>query len=191
MSSSTTHRIVVGIDEVGRGSWAGPLVACAALLSCHVTGLKDSKLLSKRQRLAVYDNLLQSGAKFGLGWVSSEEVDTLGLSLSVGLAMQKALDDLCVHADEVIIDGNINYLKNLHTARCEIKADQNYNVVSAASICAKLARDAYMCEQASMFPEYGFDRHVGYGTIKHIEALKKHGLVHLHRRSFKPIRIYV
>jgi len=179
--------VIVGIDEVGRGCWAGPLVAGAVLLSTPISGLKDSKQLSKKQREKLAAEIQVQAAAFGTGWVSPAEVDELGLTAAVSLAMRRALGQIVDAYDEIIIDGNINFLIDNPKARALVKADATVPAVSAASIIAKVARDRYMTEAAAKYPAYGFDRHVGYGTALHLKNLRLHGLCDLHRRSFRPI----
>ncbi len=180
--------ITVGVDEVGRGCWAGPLVAGAVILVNPITGLKDSKVLSRKQRerLSAEINLL--GAAVGLGWVWPAEIDELGLTAATGLAMRRALEHITVEYNEIIIDGSVNFLPENLKARTMVKADATVPCVSAASIVAKVARDTYMRELSSQYSDYGFGSHVGYGTALHMERLKLHGVSDLHRRSFKPIQ---
>lgn len=186
--------IILGIDEVGRGPWAGPLVAGAVVLREHVEGLTDSKKLSKKRREEL-DVIIRENAFVGLGWVTASEIDEIGMTKSVQLAMLRAvksLHEVCREYDEIIIDGNINYFSNVkglcsHTIQAMVRADGTVPTVSAASIVAKVARDRYMVEISQKYPEYGFDTHVGYGTAMHVAALQKHGATPEHRRSFKPI----
>lgn len=179
--------ITVGIDEVGRGCWAGPVVAGAAILARPIEGLKDSKKLSKarRERLA---EIIDQEAIIGLGWVEPKLVDELGITAAVALAMQRALDAIDVPYDEVIIDGNYNFLPDNSKVSILIKADDTIPAVSAASIVAKVARDNYMAEIDSKVPGYDFAKHVGYGTALHLERLKLHGVSSMHRQSFKPVK---
>jgi ribonuclease HII len=181
--------MVVGIDEVGRGCWAGPLVAAAVVLNEPIAGLKDSKVLTKLQRAQLSRVIYEQAAAIGLGWVSAREVDALGLTEAVRVAMQRAMAHIEVAYDEVIIDGNYNFLPNVPAAHAVVKADGSIPVVSAASIIAKVARDDWMTDQATReFPQYGFDKHVGYGTKLHMDMLKLHGVCSLHRLSYKPIQ---
>lgn len=181
--------VTVGIDEVGRGCWAGPLVACAVILDKPISGLKDSKRLSKKQRQRLSDQVHTEALAIGLGWIWPAEIDVLGISLSVRKAMQQALQAIAIPYDEVIIDGNINYLSEIPEARALIKADDIVPAASAASIIAKVARDTYMeTEAAVKYPLYGFEKHVGYGTAFHIAMLAEHGVSPLHRKSYKPIQ---
>jgi ribonuclease HII len=113
----------------------------------------------------------------------------MGLTAAVRLAMERALAHITLECDEIIIDGNLNYLAANPKARAIIKADNSVPAVSAASIVAKVARDDYMAKAAANYPDYGFDKHVGYGTALHHDNLKLHGVCDLHRRSFQPIRV--
>ncbi len=179
--------ITLGVDEVGRGCWAGPLVAGAVILRKPIIGLRDSKLLSKLQRQK-FAAIIQAEAAFGLGWVTAQEVDTLGLTEAVRLAMQRAIDQVMAVYDEIIVDGNYNFLAHDDRSRAVIRADNIYPSVSAASIVAKVARDTYMSEVAHVeLPQYHFDKHVGYGTKLHLQALAEHGPSSLHRMSYKPV----
>ena len=177
----------VGIDEVGRGCWAGPLVAGAVLMLKPIDGLADSKKLTASRRTALSVQLHQE-AIVSLGWVSNDELDRVGLSEAVRLAMGRALDGIKAEYDEVIIDGSYNFLPHVAGTRAVIRADGTIPCVSGASIVAKVARDTYMYSQATEYPLYGFDSHVGYGTQKHRDALDLYGVTPLHRTSFKPIR---
>ena len=182
--------IILGIDEVGRGCWAGPLVAGAVILKNDIEGLRDSKKLSatKRVRLA---KQIHAQSHVGLGWVSPQEVDSLGLTKAVGLAMERAVAKISEDYSHMVIDGSINYFPNEKRAIAVIKADDSVPAVSAASIVAKVARDTHMAEIATLHPSYGFEKHVGYGTKQHIEALARHGVTSLHRRSYKPIQEFL
>ena len=177
----------VGIDEVGRGCWAGPLVACAVILNKPFAGLKDSKKLKKTQREEQASIIRRKAISFGLGWVWQDEIDALGLTAANGLAIERALEQITVAYEEIIIDGNHNYLINNPKARAVIKADATVPAVSAASILAKVARDNYMAYMAELFPQYGFEHHVGYGTAKHLANLNRFGVTKLHRQSFQPV----
>lgn len=183
------HMIIVGIDEVGRGCWAGPLVAGAVALTTPIPGLKDSKKLSAKKRESLSKLIYSHASATGLGWVEPLEIDKLGLTASVRLAMQRAMSDITILCDQIIIDGNYNYLADLPNTEAIIKADDTVPAVSAASIIAKVARDSYMKQIAADFEDYGFDQHVGYGTALHMQRLKQYGSCTLHRQSFKPIRL--
>jgi ribonuclease HII len=180
--------ITVGIDEVGRGCWAGPVVAGAVILLEPIPGLKDSKKLSKKQREKLAEQINSKAAVVGLGWVEASVVDEVGITQAVKLAMQQALEQINIDYDKVIIDGHLNFLPEHPKTTAVIKADDTIPPVSAASIVAKVARDNYMAGIASEYPDYGFAQHVGYGTALHLERLKLHGVSKLHRQSFKPVK---
>lgn len=181
----------LGIDEVGRGCWAGPLVAAALVLTADIPGLNDSKKLSKKRRIEL-DSVIRENAVVGLGWVTPKEVDKLGLTEAVRHAMQRAIDELSINEyDEIIIDGNYNYLPELKNSRAVIKADGSIPAVSAASIVAKVARDTYMEQLEEKYSPWQFASHVGYGTAAHIAALKEFGVSDVHRLSYKPIKAFL
>jgi len=180
---------IVGIDEVGRGSLAGPLVAGAVVLARPIVGLKDSKKLTRQQRQKLDVQIRAEALAFGLGWVSSEEIDQLGLTGAVRLAMERALEVIHLFYDHIIIDGKYNFMRTNVLAEAIIKADDRIPEVSAASIIAKVARDQFMAERSTEFPGYGFERHVGYGTSAHLNALQDLGICELHRRSFRPVQL--
>jgi ribonuclease HII len=179
--------MIVGLDEVGRGCWAGPLVAGAVLLGDPIEGLRDSKKLTRIKREKLDAEIRVSALGFGLGWVTVDEIDGLGLTKAVGLAMRRALQEIVAPYEKIIVDGNFNFFAKDPRSEALIGADDLVPAVSAASIIAKVARDKFMANQALQFPDYGFERHVGYGTRFHQLALDTHGLTILHRKRFKPI----
>jgi ribonuclease HII len=179
--------VIVGLDEVGRGCWAGPLVVGAVILNEPIIGLKDSKKLSKKRREELAVKIHDQAAAVGLGWVGPAELDAIGLMATVKLAMERALARIQAEYDEIIIDGNLNFFPDNPKAKAVIKADDSVAAVSAASIVAKVARDDYMTEIAGKYSDYRFESHVGYGTALHAERLKLHGVSDLHRLSFKPV----
>lgn len=187
--------ITLGIDEVGRGCLAGPVVAGAVVLPARFHTkrgkliLRDSKLLSRAQREAWDGYIRRRALAIGLGWVWPEEIDRLGLTAAVRLAMHQALAAISCEYDEIIIDGNINYCADHAKARAIIKADNSVPAVSAAAIVAKVARDRYMAEIAQKYPGYGFEHHVGYGTRDHLAGLRSLGVSEIHRRSYEPVRL--
>ena len=183
---------LLGIDEVGRGPWAGPLVVGACVLREPIEGLNDSKKLTPKRREKLATEIHEK-AYCGLGWVSAAELDKLGLSASLRKACREAVKSIQAQKPEfnkIIIDGTINFLSdtplNKYVAVLP-KADALVPEVSAASIIAKVARDNYMIKLAERFPGYGFEKHVGYGTAAHKAALLELGPCEEHRKSFRPI----
>lgn len=186
--------ITVGVDEVGRGCWAGPLVAGAVALEtttdlsdCPVR-VRDSKKMSSRQREIAAQWLKERSISVGIGWVWPAEIDAWGVTKAVRVAMERAVAGITIDYQELIVDGNINYFPNNSRALAVIKADDSVPTVSAASIIAKVARDTYMSGLGNDYEMYGFSSHVGYGTASHIAALKQYGVSDIHRKSYKPIK---
>ena len=182
---------MVGIDEVGRGAWAGPLLVVAAKAYTDLPNqLKDSKLLTKQQRKKLL-NQLSNCCKFGEGWVSPVEIDKLGLADSLRLGVSRALDKLKIKKDEqIIIDGRVNYIaRQYKNTTAIVKADNSVPIVSAASIYAKVTRDNYMANLDNKYPDYDFYKHVGYGTAAHTSLVIQLGFIDgLHRLSFEPMK---
>ena len=167
---------------------AGPVVAGAVLLREPIPGLKDSKKLSKSARELLDSIIRVEALAYGLGWVPAEELDAIGLTAAVRLAMQRAVAAIHEPFEQIIIDGNYNFLAEDPRTVCVVKADDTVPAVSAASILAKVARDNYMHDMSREHPGYAFENHVGYGTAAHMAALQELGVSVLHRRSFAPIR---
>lgn len=188
---------ILGIDEVGRGPWAGPLVIGAVILKDPTASwckdLNDSKKLTPKKRESLNDIILREAASAQLGWVSSGELDKIGLSAALKLATKRAVKQIQtqrVPFSEIIIDGTVNFLEGTKLENYVTtlkKADSLIKEVSAASIIAKVARDRYMANLAKVYPEYGFEKHVGYGTALHREALQNYGPCPEHRLSFRPL----
>jgi ribonuclease HII len=181
--------MIIGVDEAGRGCWAGPLVAAAVLLDNPIAGVGDSKGISSAKRVRIA-SLIKNTLPYGVGVVSASQVDELGLTRATSYAMKMAVDAIAEPYSKLIIDGNYNYLPEYSNVQTVIKADVLIPAAGAASILAKVTRDMLMIEQSTKFPKYGFERHVGYGTLQHSQALERYGLCELHRRSFKPIQRY-
>ena len=191
---------ILGIDEVGRGPLAGPLVVGAVILPKEEKGwfleLKDSKKLSAKKRERLSDLIWQEAA-VGLGWVPSSELDVVGISEALRLATRRAVERVQaakVPFSQIIIDGKVNFLVGTPLSEhvsTMVKADNLIREVSAASIVAKVARDKYMVEVAGKYPGYGFEKHVGYGTAVHLAAIRELGICAEHRKSFEPIRSLV
>ena len=182
---------IVGIDEVGRGAWAGPLVVSAVVLGKKVEGLADSKSISKKKRTSLNTAIYSNALYVGLGWVPASEIDRVGLTRAMIVAINRALFDYNHKTEQIIIDGNINYLERLSKSRAIIKADMMVPEVCAASIVAKVARDDYMSGLSKHYPGFGFENNVGYGTREHLKQLNQYGPTPYHRYSFNPIKKYL
>lgn len=182
--------MIVGIDEVGRGAWAGPLVVGAVVLGdAKIEGLTDSKLLSRKRRESLDLVIKRSAISIGLGWVSAKAIDEIGLSNALKLASKRAISHIRCDYGEIIIDGTIKLIEDDRAVLMK-KADLLVPAVSAASIVAKVARDNYMKYVGCIYDEYGFCDHVGYGTQTHRNAIEKKGVTPLHRLSFSPLKKY-
>jgi len=191
--------LILGIDEVGRGAWAGPLAVGAVVFDSSVTpnGLADSKKLTKHQRENLIGDIKQSALAVGIGWIDAAVIDQIGLSRALKVATENAFaqisPDIQTQLDQIIIDGTINLLNNAPPNVHEkvttlIKADAKIAAVSAAAIVAKVTRDHYMTQLAQVFPDFHFAAHVGYGTAAHLAELQKFGALDgIHRQSFAPI----
>ncbi|MEJ6393393.1 ribonuclease HII [Gymnodinialimonas sp. 2305UL16-5] len=179
---------VAGVDEVGRGPWAGPVTACAVVLDpAHIpVGLNDSKKLSEPRRLALEPQILDT-AEVAMGWASVEEIDALNIRNASLLAMARALAGLTTPPDHALIDGNALPRDLLCPATGVVKGDTRSLSIAAASIMAKCARDRLMRKLALVHPGYGWETNMGYGTAKHGRALHDLGVTQHHRRSFAPI----
>jgi ribonuclease HII len=180
--------LVVGMDEVGRGCWAGPVVAGAVILKRNIPGLKDSKLLSRARRNELDAIIRKSALAVGIGWADVIEINEHGLTGALRLAFARAIAEVQSDIGEIIIDGNYNYLGADARVRTLVDADALVPVVSAASIVAKVARDNFMISISQKYPGYGFDQHVGYGTELHRTALASQGICDLHRTTWKPVQ---
>ena len=180
--------VLLGMDEVGRGSWAGPVMVGAVVLGTPIPGLRDSKQLTVKSREKLALTVQSEAVAVAIGEASPKEIDELGLTAALCLAYERALARVVIPVDHIVIDGNYNFLPRVPNVTVQIKADASEPAVSAASIIAKVTRDRLMSACAQKFPAYGFESHVGYGTQLHAEALKRHGPCELHRRSFTPVR---
>jgi ribonuclease HII len=178
---------MIGIDEVGRGALAGPLVVCGLRLNKRVKGLKDSKKLSTANR-RLLARRLDKTTTYLLVSCSAEDIDRNGLSECMRRACAIIMIMLGGEHEEIVIDGNVNYAIACPTSRALVKADSTIPAVMAASIVAKVWRDAYMSELSPHYAVYDFHKHVGYGTKKHLAALDVYGPCDLHRKTFAPIR---
>jgi ribonuclease HII len=188
------HDIVVGIDEVGRGAWAGPLCVGAAVLprSSRVNGVRDSKLLTERDRERLFDRIAGWCDAWAVGSASQEECDELGMAAAQRLATRRALDALGLRPDAAVSDGTWDFVSPLvPRVEMRIKADQSCLSVAAASILAKVVRDRQMRELAEHYPNWSFDTNKGYPCAVHRAALQGYGPSSVHRRSWVFMDHYV
>ncbi|MBD8515000.1 ribonuclease HII [Photobacterium sp. CAU 1568] len=182
-------RLIAGVDEVGRGPLVGAVVTAAVILdpANPIVGLADSKKLSEKKRLALFDDIQEKALSWSLGRCEPEEIDELNILQATMVAMQRAVAGLSVQPDYVLIDGN--RVPSLPVpAQAVVKGDMRVAEISAASILAKVTRDREMQVLDAQYPAYGFAQHKGYPTKAHFAALEKHGAIEQHRKSFKPVR---
>ena len=180
--------LIAGIDEVGRGPLAGPVVAAAVILKedCYIPGLNDSKKLSASMRDRFYDMIHEQAEAIGVGIVPPSIIDDINIYEATKLGMTKAIENLSKAPTYLLLDAMKLDLQIPQTSI--IKGDSKSISIAASSVIAKVTRDRLMEEMAIQYPEYGFDQHMGYGTKQHIAALKKHGVTKYHRKSFSPIK---
>lgn len=181
--------LIAGVDEVGIGPLAGPVIAAAVVLRrcCKIEGLADSKLLTPKQRETLAEQIKQNALCWAIGRAEVEEVDAVNVLRAGLLAMQRAVAALCPQPTLAQVDG-VHAPDLPCPVETIIRGDQTVAAISAASILAKVARDAEMCEWDVRYPGYGFANHKGYGTRAHLAALEKQGACPIHRRSFAPVR---
>nr|WP_205665309.1 ribonuclease HII [Pseudalkalibacillus hwajinpoensis] len=185
---SEGYQSIAGVDEVGRGPLAGPVVASAVILNpeAPILGLQDSKKLSTSKLHELFEEINEHAISIGVGVMSPCEIDELNIYQATKQAMQKAVKGLNVQADLLLVDAM--ELPIQIKQESVIKGDARSVSIAAASIVAKVTRDRMMTELAEKYPQYGFNRHVGYGTKEHLAALDEHGVTEVHRKSFAPVR---
>ncbi|HWS12523.1 MAG TPA: ribonuclease HII [Rhodocyclaceae bacterium] len=181
--------LICGVDEAGRGPLAGPVCAAAVILDPDqpIAGLADSKKLGARRREELADLIRGRCAAWSVAWASVEEIDALNILQASLLAMRRAVDGLGLRPELALVDGNRCPALEI-PARAIVGGDASEPAISAASILAKVSRDALMLELDRRWPQYGFARHKGYPTAAHVEALRLNGVTPMHRRSFAPVR---
>jgi ribonuclease HII len=187
-------RRIAGVDEAGRGAWAGPLVAGAVVLPDIATldvrrlaGVRDSKLLTHTQRELLFEVVLAEAVDAGVGWVNADEVDLLGLTAANELAMVRAVRALGAAPDHLLVDAF--RLKSVDLPqRAIVHGDRVCLSIAAASIVAKVFRDRWLADLGTAYPVYGFGQHRGYGVVQHRKAIDEHGACGLHRLSYAPLR---
>ena len=180
--------VIIGIDEVGRGPLAGPVVAAAVYIpeKFDTSGIRDSKKVSPKKREELYLRIIGE-CRVGIGTITPEEIDNLNILKATMLAMRLASEDLSIQFDKALVDGN--RCPEIRNCESIIKGDDKFVQISAASIIAKVTRDRVMIEMAERYPVYGFEHHKGYGTTAHLKALDIYGPIKgVHRFSFSPIK---
>ncbi len=188
-NSEQSGYFIAGVDEVGRGPLAGPVVAAAVILPLNyeLEGLTDSKKLSEKRREILSDKIKNQAIAWSIAISDVDEIDSINILQASLIAMKRAVESLDITPNMVKVDGNQKPNVNCKVETI-IKGDLTEPEISAASIIAKVFRDNEMCQFDSVYPEYGFAKHKGYPTKQHIEALKEYGVCDIHRRSFSPVR---
>lgn len=177
--------LLCGVDEAGRGPLAGPVCAAAVILprGLEIEGLDDSKKLSEKKREALFDLICAEAVSYGIAFASVEEIESMNILNAAMKAMNRAIAKLSPQPSLALIDGNRNSAIEL-PSRCIVKGDSKCADIAAASVLAKVTRDRYMLQMAEKYPQYGFEKHKGYGTKLHYEALREYGPCDIHRPSF-------
>lgn len=181
---------VCGIDEAGRGPLAGPVYAAAVILdpSKRITGLRDSKVLTAERRSELLAVIQKKALAWSIAFATVDEIDRLNILQATLLAMQRAVAGLPFVPDEAWVDGNRPPVLGM-PVKTIVSGDRLHPCISAASILAKTARDAEMVRLHALYPQYGLDRHKGYTTAAHLEAIRQHGVCEIYRHSFLPVRL--
>lgn len=181
-------KLIVGVDEAGRGPLAGPVIAAAVILdaSFPIEGLADSKKLIEKDREFLFDIIQERAKAWAIGRAEVEEIDRINILQATLLAMKRAVEGLPLTPDLALVDGN-QPPKLTCEVKTIVKGDEIEPAISAASILAKVSRDREMIKLDKIYPNYGFAKHKGYATKEHFDALEKLGPCHIHRRSFEPV----
>lgn len=179
------YKVICGVDEAGRGPLAGPVYAAAVVLKKGQTieGVNDSKKLSEKKRELLFDKIIAECEEYSIGTASEKEIDEINILQATFLAMKRAVGGLSVKPECALVDGN-----QIPPLECDVetvvKGDSKSESIAAASILAKVSRDRYMLEMAKKYPQYGFEKHKGYGTKLHYEMIEKYGICDIHRKTF-------
>lgn len=176
---------ICGVDEAGRGPLAGPVCAAAVILPFGIVidGLNDSKKLSEKKRVELYDVIVKQAVSYGVAFADLEEIESLNILGATFLAMNRAIEKLSIKPQLALVDGNT--CKGIeYDCRCVVGGDGKSASIAAASILAKVCRDRLMCKYDVKYPQYGFGRHKGYGTKAHFAAIREYGISPIHRVSF-------
>lgn len=189
MRQAHSQVLVAGVDEAGRGPLAGPVAAAAVILhvAVPIAGLRDSKQLTAARRESLAVEIRACAVAWAVGWADAAEIDRINILQASLLAMRRAVMALAVTPERVLVDGNVCPRLDC-PAEARVQGDRSVAAISAASILAKVERDALMCRMDAEFPHYGFALHKGYPTPAHLQALASHGPCRIHRRSFAPVR---
>lgn len=179
---------IAGVDEVGRGPLAGPVVSAAVILpkNFYLPGLTDSKKLTKQKREQFYEQILNEAISIHVSFISAEKIDEINIYEATKRAMIAAINGLSVKPEHVLIDAMKLAIDIPQTSI--IKGDDNSISIAASSVIAKVERDRYMVRLNEKYPQYGFDCHMGYGTKEHLEAIQTYGVINEHRKSFRPVK---
>ncbi|BFM51045.1 ribonuclease HII [Marinomonas sp. THO17] len=182
--------LLAGVDEAGRGPLAGEVVAAAVILDPQqpIAGLADSKKLSEKKREALYLEIKEKALSYAIASASVAEIDQLNILHASMLAMSRAVEQLSIKAEHALIDGNRVPANLSCSAEAVVKGDARHAAISAASILAKVTRDRDIVKAAETYPGYGFDKHKGYPTAVHLQAIRELGITPLHRRTFGPVK---
>lgn len=182
---------VSGVDEAGRGPLAGPVVAAAVILpkDIFIDGVNDSKKLTEKKRNILFEEIKQKAFSYGIGIVDAKTIDEINILQATFLAMRKALEQLSVKPDLVLVDGNHTIPNLQNKQQAIVSGDAKSASIACASILAKVTRDNMMYEYAKQYPQYNFQKHKGYGTKAHLDAIQKHGPCPIHRMTFAPLNL--
>ena len=186
-------KLIVGIDEAGRGPLAGRVYAAAVILNNNkqIDNLNDSKKLTEKQREILYKIIIINSLAYGIGYSEHEEIDKLNILQATFLAMKRAINQIKINFNYVLVDGNIYPFKFIYDGEAIIKGDSKIPEIMAASILAKISRDNYMKDMDLIYPQYQFKKHKGYPTLLHRELIIKHGPSPIHRKYFKGVKEFL
>lgn len=180
------YEYIAGVDEVGRGPLAGPVCAAAVILpkGMIIDGVNDSKKLSEKKREKLYEDIIKNAVAYSVAFVEPSVIDEINIRMATHKAMQKAVSDLKVKADFLLVDGNDRIAFDGIESEYVVKGDAKFECIAAASIVAKVTRDRYMVEMDSVYPHYGFAKNKGYGTKEHMLGIREYGITDIHRKTF-------
>ena len=179
------YNLIAGVDEAGRGPLAGPVFAACVILpdDCYIEGINDSKKLSEKKREKLFEEIINKAISYSIKSVDEKIIDEINILNATHMAMNEAINSMDITPDFVLIDGNS--IKNIKIPyQTVVKGDAKSISIAAASILAKVSRDRYICDIANKYPQYFFEKHKGYGTKVHTDALKKYGPCEIHRKTF-------